>query len=442
MASKDVLKNMHRIRYRIPIKGQKNKKDITKKTIDAEKATAIKSIADDIERAVDVGAPIESIDQWVQNGYLKPDQASYIFRNWTPPTVTKSADSVTYAKLSSAMHKHYELVSGAESKNYSTMSGKIGLVLEWIKENVSNLSEMDENTAREMAMYMETTAPQKKFELITRKDGKTIRKRKIGYAPKQVGSLCQTLHMAARLLHDGSCCDKHVRVQDLAGILQKNEVKNFTVTNPKRKTYPRPINNEESEWLMKHSQTEVSLLGGSFASSVHLGKWAGMRNEEATFCQWTHMELDHDIIEIQGDECPITGRWNGTKSGDSRKVDIHPDLKKVLLKERDRQIKLFGQRKNKQHIYPNYPYVIVGGGDGPVWSETLTEALKKFLKRHDQTTYTYYSLRHTFGTEYIRNGGNVKDLQLLMGHKDISTTMMYVDAVDVEKDRPIATVFG
>lgn len=62
--------------------------------------------------------------------------------------------------------------------------------------------------------------------------------------------------------------------------------------------------------------------------------------------------------------------------------------------------------------------------------------------RHDQTTYTYYSLRHTFGTEFIRNGGNVKDLQLLMGHKDISTTMMYVDAVDVEKDRPIATVFG
>jgi site-specific recombinase XerD len=103
---------------------------------------------------------------------------------------------------------------------------------------------------------------------------------------------------------------------------------------------------------------------------------------------------------------------------------------------------LFGQRKIKQQIYPNYPYIIVGGGDGPVWSETLTEALKKFLVRHDQTTYTYYSLRHTFGTEYIRRGGNVKDLKLLMGHKDISTTMMYVDAVDVEKDRPVATVFG
>ena len=75
MATLDSNKEMHRIRFSIPVKGKKNKKRIPKRTKDADKAKVIFAIAKDIERAVDVGAPIESIDQWVKNGYLKPDEA-------------------------------------------------------------------------------------------------------------------------------------------------------------------------------------------------------------------------------------------------------------------------------------------------------------------------------------------------------------------------------
>jgi site-specific recombinase XerD len=36
-----------------------------------------------------------------------------------------------------------------------------------------------------------------------------------------------------------------------------------------------------------------------------------------------------------------------------------------------------------------------------------------------------HALRHTFGTEFLNAGGLATDLQLLMGHEHIETTLIY-----------------
>jgi site-specific recombinase XerD len=36
-----------------------------------------------------------------------------------------------------------------------------------------------------------------------------------------------------------------------------------------------------------------------------------------------------------------------------------------------------------------------------------------------------HALRHTFATEFLNLGGQVTDLQLLMGHEKIETTLVY-----------------
>jgi integrase/recombinase XerD len=52
----------------------------------------------------------------------------------------------------------------------------------------------------------------------------------------------------------------------------------------------------------------------------------------------------------------------------------------------------------------------------------------KILGRKVRLDLHWHLLRHTFGTLFIRNGGNVADLQRIMGHAAVTPTMLYVHA--------------
>lgn len=52
---------------------------------------------------------------------------------------------------------------------------------------------------------------------------------------------------------------------------------------------------------------------------------------------------------------------------------------------------------------------------------------KTFLRRNDIGDYTYHVLRHTFATDCVEKGFDIKSLSEILGHSDVSTTMnLYV----------------
>ena len=93
--------------------------------------------------------------------------------------------------------------------------------------------------------------------------------------------------------------------------------------------------------------------------------------------------------------------------------------------------------------------VLTDGGDnwpgrwGPLTKSGLQQLYPRLFKKAIifDTKNGVHCLRHSFATGYIRKLGGVRQLQMIMGHKDISTTMIYVTlaGLDVERDHALHT---
>ena len=78
------------------------------------------------------------------------------------------------------------------------------------------------------------------------------------------------------------------------------------------------------------------------------------------------------------------------------------------------------------------------GQRGPLERDGVKRAYNRLFHRAGITGRKLgpHTLRHTFGTNYVRSGGGVRQLQYILGHQRIETTMIYVHLAgkDVEAD--------
>jgi len=68
-------------------------------------------------------------------------------------------------------------------------------------------------------------------------------------------------------------------------------------------------------------------------------------------------------------------------------------------------------------------YVFLDRDGRPVKSDR--KAFRSALKRAGITNFKFHDLRHTFASHYLMRGGSLKNLQQILGHKDIKMTMRY-----------------
>ena len=162
---------------------------------------------------------------------------------------------------------------------------------------------------------------------------------------------------------------------------------------PARK--PRFLSREEGANLLEVAPDEWKAL-------IAAGLYAGLRSGELMNLQWQDISMKNRTITIQPKD-----DWQPK----NRKVRVIPISTKLL-----------GYlQKHPRHI--SSPYVFCQP-DG-VKRSRVHKNLPRIAERVGLTNVTPHILRHTFASWLVMEGADLATVQKLLGHSDITTTMIY-----------------
>jgi len=164
--------------------------------------------------------------------------------------------------------------------------------------------------------------------------------------------------------------------------------------NVKReKKLPVILSKEEIERLISSTKNMNHRL------IIQVGYSAGLRISEIINLKWQDIDFDRNVIHLK--------RAKGKKDR----------IVMLSLKVKENLINL---TSNKQG------YVFLTNRNGKYTQRTIQKILENAAKKAGiRKKITPHTLRHSFATHLLENGTDIRYIRDLLGHSDISTTLIY-----------------
>lgn len=223
------------------------------------------------------------------------------------------------------------------------------------------------------------------------------------------------------------------------GYLIKDPVKNLSLPGKHdNKRVIEVFTEEERKALLAYMDKSRY----QYDTVIKLGFATGMRMGELLGLRWD--KIKDDSIEVANSTAMVThvdaegNRTRSRENWDPKTINgyrIIPMLEStsIMLQEhRKKQEEYFTSRGME---VPEFIFTTSSGVQ--VDPANMRVSYQRLLERAGVPYRKFHTIRHTFATEAIRRGVDVKDLQMLMGHSDISMTYIYVQSDQKSKRNAI-----
>lgn len=196
----------------------------------------------------------------------------------------------------------------------------------------------------------------------------------------------------------------HTRTAELCYVLLKAALKDCE-GNPMRGV-PRPAHIQQTPEAWSDDQIRAymeALKGHRHGLALQLGLVLGMRRGEIVGLRWSDIDFTRGVVNIRNQRLRLdTGQIvDGTPKSRSsvRSLPLPPPL--------------LGQLRRYRQLTG---YVC------PLTPSGLDAAHRRLVRRLGLPYIPLHGLRHSMATAVIRHGGDMRCLQLLLGHASYSTT--------------------
>lgn len=251
--------------------------------------------------------------------------------------------------------------------------------------------------------------------------------------------------------------DNYIRNNPAYGVMSEIK-KNYKWEKPKR----HALSIEEQEAFINYiSKSEIyrnwlPLFTIFLGTGCRVGEIIGLRWQDCDFDNKT-IHINHHLIYRQQENghCEMHVTTPKTSSG-VRTIPMLDEVKDALLQEKQNQV----SRGGCKVVIDGYSNFVFTNRHGNVHNpQTINRIIKRICKKYNEQEkqkaqkyhydpvlirhFSVHNLRHTFCSRFCENENNVKVIQEIMGHSDISTTMnIYAEVTEQKKKQSFANLQG